>query len=413
MSRVPSAVTMADDNLSEMKHAVLEAVSFGERIAEDEVDQLAAYFVETDQWRRIIRGDVDIVYGAKGSGKSAIYSLLMTRTDQLFDRGILVAAAENPRGAPAFKDLVTDPPASEAEFIALWKLYLLCLVAETFREYGVGGDDAQAVAARLEEARLIEKEGRRPLQALLRGVHEYARRIINAESIESGFTFDPLTGLPNGVTGRITLREPTAAEGEKGLVSVDALLGRANAALAEAQLELWLVLDRLDVAFAETEELEKNALRALFKVYLDMLGFEQLRLKTFLRSDIWQRITQEGFREASHITRHVTITWDPQSLLNLVIRRSLNNPSLVDYYEIADASAVLASVDAQASFFYRVFPDQVEVGSNKPKTFEWVLSRTATDRTSVLLENSFTSSHRFGMSNSACLKLGIDRQPMS
>jgi hypothetical protein len=67
---------------------------------------------------------------------------------------------------------------------------------------------------------------------LLRGVREYARRILDAEAVEGGFTFDPVTGLPNGLTGRITLREPTAAEGAKGLVSVDSLFQQGDAALA-------------------------------------------------------------------------------------------------------------------------------------------------------------------------------------
>ena len=162
----------------------------------------------------------------------------------------------------------------------------------------------------------------------MRGVRDYARRLIDAESYEGGFTFDPDTGMPNGIRGKITLREPSGEESRRGLVSVDALLGRANEAFAESGVELWLVLDRLDVAFAETEELEKNALRALFKVYLDLAAHDRLSLKIFLRTDIWKRITREGFREASHITRHATITWDSQSLLNLALRRILNNASL-------------------------------------------------------------------------------------
>jgi hypothetical protein len=354
----------------------LQSVSFGQRIAEGEVDDLASYFVETDQWKRIYSGAVDIVYGPKGSGKSAIYSLLMGRTTELFDRGIVVAAAENPRGTPAFRDLVTDPPASEAEFVALWKLYLLCLIAEAFREYGVAGEHADALASPLVDAQLIERERGRSLQALLRGVQDYARRLLNAESIEGGFAIDPATGMPVGVTGRITLREPTAAEGALGLVSVDKLLDHANAALADSDFSLWLVLDRLDVAFADSEDLEKNALRALFKVYLDLAAHDRLSLKIFLRTDIWQRITVEGFREASHITRNVTITWDPQSLLNLAVRRIIKNPALREYYNVADSSSVLASVEAQQAFFYRLVPDQVEVGSNKPETFMWILSRT-------------------------------------
>src|SRR6185437_13686250 len=74
---LPSAHMLEDK--PELKHETLDATSFGARVAEEEVDELAEYFVETDQWKRLYRGDVDVVYGAKGSGKSALYSLLVER----------------------------------------------------------------------------------------------------------------------------------------------------------------------------------------------------------------------------------------------------------------------------------------------------------------------------------------------
>jgi hypothetical protein len=83
------------------KHEVLQQVSFGSTIAEDEPEELNSYFVETDQWRRIYAGEVDVLYGPKGSGKSAIYSLLSSRSNELFDRQVIVVSAENPQGAPA------------------------------------------------------------------------------------------------------------------------------------------------------------------------------------------------------------------------------------------------------------------------------------------------------------------------
>src|SRR5437879_6778613 len=105
------------------KRAVLSSMTFGHRVAEEETDVLATYFVETDHWDRLYRGDIDVIYGPKGSGKSALYALLISKNSELFERNILLVAGENPRGAPAFRDLVTDPPASEREFVGLWKLY--------------------------------------------------------------------------------------------------------------------------------------------------------------------------------------------------------------------------------------------------------------------------------------------------
>src|SRR5689334_8495964 len=110
------------------KKTVLSTASFGSRVAEDESDELSSYFVETDQWKQVFAGDVDIVYGAKGTGKSALYSLLVSHKDFLRrERRTVTIGAENPRGRAAFRDLADDPPSSEEQFRGLWKLYFLTL----------------------------------------------------------------------------------------------------------------------------------------------------------------------------------------------------------------------------------------------------------------------------------------------
>jgi ABC-type lipoprotein export system ATPase subunit len=53
--------------------SLLKEISFGAQVAEDETAELANYFVETDQWLRIFKGEIDVIRGDKGSGKSAIY----------------------------------------------------------------------------------------------------------------------------------------------------------------------------------------------------------------------------------------------------------------------------------------------------------------------------------------------------
>lgn len=88
--------------------ALLRSITFGEQVAEEEANTLASYFVETNPWLQVAEGKIDIVRGEKGAGKSAIYSLLMSKSDEFFDSGILLVAAENPRGATVFRDLAAD-----------------------------------------------------------------------------------------------------------------------------------------------------------------------------------------------------------------------------------------------------------------------------------------------------------------
>jgi len=347
---------------------VLMNMSFGQRIAEEEEKELAKYFVETEQWRQISGGLVDIVYGPKGSGKSALYALLQDKAADFFDKRILMISGENPRGTTVFSGLISDPPTNEVEFVNLWKLYFLSLVASVIREYIPGSDDGKRVVSALESAGLIS--GQSGLSGLLRAVVRYLRRPV--DSLQGELGFDGSSGLPT-FTGKIVFRDPEPAEQRAGLVSVDLLFDAAQSVFARAGATIWILLDRLDVAFAESEALEANALRALFKVYLDLSSRPNIQLKIFLRSDIWKRImSDQGFREASHITKHTTIKWDKPSLMNLILRRAIQSPQVLTF---TGMTAEQALTEKQAQMMERLFPDQVDGGSNRSKTMDWILNR--------------------------------------
>lgn len=351
---------------------LLKQVTFGAQVAEDEVNALESYFVETNEWARMIRGEIDIVRGEKGAGKSAIYSLLIRKSGEFFDDNIILVAAESPRGTTVFRDLSADPPTTEVEFIALWKLYTLAIVAQQLREYDVRGTEIEKVYRALEEARLLEREF--TLTGVLRGVHDYARRIVRAEAYEGGMQIDPATQMPSGITGKIVLREPSHNQKQLGIFSIDGLFDIINKVLYSTYLNVWVLFDRLDVAFADDHKLEGNALRALIRTYSDLKSFDHISLKIFLREDIWKGLVGGGFRELSHIVRYVVLDWTPQSLLNLLIRRILSNHILVQEFSI-NSKAVLEDYERQERLFYQLFPDQVEQGPQKAKTFNWLITR--------------------------------------
>lgn len=357
------------------KLEVLKGLSFGKQVAEDESNDLSAYFVQTDSWHRIYDGKIDIIYGAKGSGKSAIYLLILNCMDDLFDRRVLLVAAENVRGAPVFKDIVVNPPTSELEFINLWKLYLLTLSGQSLRDFEITSEFSKVVISSLEDAGLLP-QGPITLSGRLKLVQDYVSSYMKWEAVEGGVNIDPVSGIPVGLTGKIIFREPGIESRKRGLVSADELFSQVNNALEEENFIIWLLLDRLDVAFAETSDLEKNALRALFRAYRDISQNDRVKVKIFLRTDIWNRITEEGFREASHITSTVDLKWSPASLRNLVILRLLNNTKVISFYGV-DKEVILQDTEKQEELFYRIFPEQVDSGPRQSSTFDWLLSRTA------------------------------------
>lgn len=358
---------------SRAKHDVVKAMSLGQRVAEEERADLASYFVETEHWRRVWSGEVDIVFAPKGGGKSAIYSMLVSRKVNLLERGILLAPCENPTGAPAFDQVESDPPTSETEFVSIWKLYFLTLIADALDNHSIQSHSAGRLIEQLREEGLLT--GDLAKRKLVRRVMSYVRRYFRPKLGEATVNLDPATLLPTGFSGKIIFDDSPPTSKVSGSLYIDDLYRLADDALGDSGHRLWLVLDRLDIAFAESRMLKENALRALFHTYRDLRSFDRISLKIFLRSDIWRTITAEGFREASHITRELNVKWNSGTLLQLVVQRLLQNRSICDYYGV-EKEVVLANVHEQRVLFERVYPRQVDVGSRKPRTLEWCLSRT-------------------------------------
>ena len=57
----------------------LQRLSFGDPTAENEMTTLGAYYMHTDQFGRALRGEVNLVVGRKGSGKTALFLQLRDR----------------------------------------------------------------------------------------------------------------------------------------------------------------------------------------------------------------------------------------------------------------------------------------------------------------------------------------------
>ena len=217
----------------------LSDISFGERVAENESNRLAEYFVQTEQWNSLLKGEVDIVFGTKGAGKSALYTLLMSRKKELYEREIILLSAEKPTGQTVFSDITTQPPTTENEFISLWKIYICQLIVSWLMDEGLCDGEADPVAMHLIDAGLIEDDN--TLRKLVNRAKAFAKNLVSLESVEGGFTVE------GGITGKITFREPSQDGKKKGYVSIDELLNKLNNHLGKLGKTIWILCDRLDV----------------------------------------------------------------------------------------------------------------------------------------------------------------------
>ncbi len=115
---------------------ILKATRLGDSVAEIEQNHLKDYFVKTEAWGRLVSGEVDIIYGSKGAGKSALYLLLIQEANKMRDdHRIYLLQGENVSEDTVFKVINESDHLSESDFIGIWKLYVLALLGNYVRQH--------------------------------------------------------------------------------------------------------------------------------------------------------------------------------------------------------------------------------------------------------------------------------------
>lgn len=350
---------------------ILRNLSIGNSVAEFD-DELERYFLETDTFRAFVSDDVDIIAGDKGTGKTAIYRYVARnyRAYRELDR-VHMLSAFNPSGNPIFQRLVSSElQMTEGQYSTVWKAYVLSLAGNWLVDIADNEVGRTEKTDRL--SALLAAVGLRSpkwkTETLFTSIVDWAKRLLKPTAVEVEFAFTP-EGLP--------LIKPRA-EFEPGeleqipindnLVYHEDALGILTDALNETETDIWILFDRLDEAFVGYPDTEIPALRALLRTYLDLQGFPCLRLKLFLRRDLFGKVTRGGFVNLTHINaRRRDIVWDDEDLFKLLTQRVRGSDDFV--------AAIGAAEMKDGELFYHLFPSQVDLGERKPTTWNWMLSR--------------------------------------
>lgn len=345
-------------------HDLVKQLDLGKSVAEFD-ESLENYFVETEPFRALVENRADVIAGDKGTGKTAMFQILRKRYAQIPELAdVEVITGFNISGNPVFQKLAQQPVLTEGQYSTVWKAYLLSLVGNWLLDLYEG-----QFTDRLKKLdQLLQSTGLRSLddspQTIFSRISNAVSRIFNPKSAEMEITVSE-TGIP------VLIPKVSFGEGETKearTIPHEEALGLLNRCLAEAELRTWVVLDRLDEAFQGFEGTETPALRALLRTYLDLLEFDRLRLKLFVRRDLFRKIVVGGFVNLTHINaRKVEIVWDEDDLMNLLCRRIRENQQLMQQLDLQEKSDV--------ELFAAIFPEQVDPGERKPTTWAWMMSR--------------------------------------
>lgn len=323
--KITEAMQQATPALPHLHASVLESISFGASAAENEFRELSGYYLDTEQFYRAMRGEVRVVVGRKGAGKTAIFSQVRDRKRQNA-RNVVLDLLPDGYQLIKFKELVLkflSGGSLEHTITAFWE-YLLLLeichkllqkdssihmrdrrLTEPYRElsklyktdeYVVEGDFSERLSTLLQhitddyQAKYGSEEGRSlKQQEVTELLYRHDVNKLRGHVVE----YLRLKGSVYILFDNIDKGWPT-----HGLTSTDVAIVRA---LLEATRKVERQLGKADI---------------------------ECFTLTFLRNDVYELLVKETPDRGKE--GHVALDWSDQDMLREMIRRRLVYSGMAD-----------------------------------------------------------------------------------
>ncbi len=338
---------------------VLKNLNFGSVDSESEAN-LDKIFIQTKNFTEFLRPDTALLLGSKGAGKSALYRLFSKFEDSArqmsnhqIDDVYLVSGI-------GFKDvsemddtqIINRIENDEISAEASWKIYITYkIIHALYSKYEiVCGEKSK---------RVLQKSGDIKDRRLFGLLSTAYRKLIGE--------------LPK--VEQIDFSNVSISVSRDNSISIYDLLNEINEYMEKCGKTVWVLLDKIDEIFSQNIARRRNCIEGLFVTYIDFVSrFSNLKLKIFLRTDIWSTLS---FVNKSHLTDKTTIiTWNGESLKELLLKRACYNDCVCTF--LKEKTGVNSWTENPDSYFDAIFPAQVYGGPREAKTLSWIIER-ATD----------------------------------
>lgn len=349
-----------------IKINLLRELELGSVVAEQDM-LLSRCFVRHPVLLEFIHDRKDIVLGAKGAGKSALWKEIHespTRYNTL--ENTYLHLITNPSGDPEFRDILAaiqkDGFPDPEELRLGWRLYFLAQFWRATKPLLENTWEQISIDEEIEKYGILNDNSNNLKVAFAYALSK-AQKLKNLElKWKEGVSFE---------------FDESKLQAGKNAISIpfNSLIGQINDALNKNNKRVWLILDRLDEVVLGDEERENIVLKGLLLAFRDMCDHKNARIKIFLRDDVYDRVTSIGhFPALTHVRSKATapIRWELEDLRHLVVRRLLSNKPIVQYLDLDGDDAPTS--EERKRIFYNLFPDKIDKGRSA-EGFKWIVDR--------------------------------------
>lgn len=357
--------------------ALLRSIDLGAPVAEQD-SLLYEARVETGAFTDLFRDRVDLVPGTKGSGKTALYRMISEYAKPVMrkTRVVLITGVEA-AGDPVFLAFKSRfEKLSEIEFENFWRVYFVALISDKFLKSREHHDLLEGMESYAEIVDRKCKQARIPTSEKPRGFRQIVEAVLRRVKLRIGTASQRAEGVD------YSLLEVEPAKDNSDTTSTSeapVFLNEIHDAivrlLINAEVKLWVLLDRLDEVFPRRTPLERTALRALLRATRNFPP-ERIRIKIFLRDDILENVVLggEGFTALTHVEARCapTLKWGAKEINLMIVKRFSANHRVRRLCAIAKSRIDDNEMEHADEVFYRIFPTQVVSGKNQSATSDWI-----------------------------------------
>lgn len=322
-SKVAKAFQQFEPSKTHGKRSFLKRLDLGATSAENEMRDLANYYLETDQYLKSLRGEAHLVVGRKGSGKSAIFLQIRDREREI-NRSKNIVLDLKPDGFKLvkFKEQMLsflEEGTYQHTITAFWEYVLLLEICY----------------------KILEKDKQRHIHdhLLFDGYRELASLYkVDGYDPEGDFS-ERMSGLMEKVYSEYQSGYANKEKVRLSSAQVTEILHKHDVRKLQDILisymghkgSLWLLFDNIDKGWP-TSGLEHDDLliiRALIdatRKIEQQFGKKGLAVKTivFLRNDVYELLVKETSDKGKEVS--VVLDWtDPDLLKELIRLRIVSN----------------------------------------------------------------------------------------
>ncbi|MCP4545228.1 MAG: hypothetical protein GY835_02035 [bacterium] len=313
-----------DNPLPTTQGNFLAELAIGDSVAENEFQTLGGYYLRTDQYKRASRGEVNIVVGRKGTGKTALFSQL-----------------RNEKRSRVHNIVVDLKPEG----------YQLIRLKEDVLDYLADGAKTHLITALFEYLfyleicyKVLEKDRERHM----RDEHLYEpyrrlREVYDSGSAAEGDFSERLLGLSQQLIAAFKTRFGTTMDQRLTASEVTELIHKRNirdirdslSAYLEFKDSIWVLFDNLDKGWSTHGLTDGDIL--ILRCLIDAARKIQRELQrdghdfhsvVFVRNDVYQLLV-EASADYGKESRAV-LDWTDADLLRELLRRRLISNQPID-----------------------------------------------------------------------------------